>query len=498
MKIKTFLNFFVFVNIALLLPSFVLAGVDKLVVEFEKTPLFSEANFLPGHQIQRWTKITNNDIQSHKIIVEAINKVDPNNFSQQLNLIIKEGASTLYNNSLKSFFETGEHELSNLAGNGGKTQYDFYVSFNPLSGNDYQEKTLSFDFLIGFQGDEGESEENSTSTNPEESGGTTYGSIGGGSSLPPGLTILDESVTTTVSAQCFATIYWNTTYFSTTQIVFSQESESHNFDLLAPNYGYSHSQEGDDSGQPKVTGHKITLYGLTPNATYYYRAISHASPATISRQYSFVMCPCLEQKLIQEPQNQEVLAFDNSPKARVLGESQEIILNDISTTTEQTTAPVLLANIGSFFNNGFKCLKCLPWWITGILVLLSIQKTFWLIKKFKKETEKKPKKKLLFAFSLWLMISLVSLGALIFFYLTRACFLWWIIIVFLLCHIVIYQFLIPVKPEKKKRANYFTLAQIAILILAIVWGVFAKCLPVWLIFIILAIIFVNNKKEISI
>ena len=54
-----------------------------------------------------------------------------------------------------------------------------------------------------------------------------------------------------------------------------------------PSYGYSFYKEGDDSGNPKVTFHSVTLTGLIPNTTYYFRCVSHASPPTIGREYSF-------------------------------------------------------------------------------------------------------------------------------------------------------------------------------------------------------------------
>jgi len=466
-----------------------------LVVKFEKTPLFSEANILPGNEITRWIKITNNDTTSHKIIVEAINTSDPNNLASQLNLTIKEGATNLYTGTLKDFFEKGEYQLLNLSGNGSKTQYDFSVNFNQTADNDYQGKTLSFDFLAGFQGQEG-------------GGGTIYGSMGGGGGgggLPPGLTILDESVTTTVSALCQATIYWSTTYFSTSQVVF--DTSPGKFDLTAgpPKYGYAYLKEGDDSGQEKVTAHQVTLYGLTSGETYYYRAISHASPDTISRQYSFVMCPCSQ----QNPQNPEKnpvspqpLAFNpNQAAKQVLGANQEMVpYNEIATapatTQENATNTNFLADIGNFFNKSFACLKCLPWWVGIILTLLAVQKIIWLFEKAKKEQSPDLKNKFKNAGFVWIITGIACLACALFFYFAKACFYQWLIIIFFALHILIYQFLTPSKnePQQKKKINYFALVQVIILILAVVLDIFSRCLPLWLIFIILAIIFVNNKR----
>lgn len=52
------------------------AQSSDLVVEFENTPLFKEANFLPGENISRWVKVTNNSSESKNIAVEAINIID--------------------------------------------------------------------------------------------------------------------------------------------------------------------------------------------------------------------------------------------------------------------------------------------------------------------------------------------------------------------------------------------------------------------------------------
>jgi len=293
---------------------------DNLVVEFEKTPLFDEANFMPGEGVNRWIKVTNNSGSLQDIAIETINESDPDNFSSQLGLVIKEGITELYNDTLRSFFDAGETLLSSLA-NGATTQYDLTITFNSASGNPWQGKSLGFDILIGFQGegagtvcgngikeiDEqcdgndlggytcitrgftgGELTCNSNCTFNTSSctGGTGGG--GGGGGLPPGLIIYNEAHIDVASES--VTITWLTNYFSTSQVVYGAETEAHTLNLAdnlgtPPKYGYAHTTPEYDIS-PKVTGHSVTIIGLTPGTTYYYRAVSHSSLA-ISQEHTF-------------------------------------------------------------------------------------------------------------------------------------------------------------------------------------------------------------------
>jgi len=251
----------------------------NLVVQFERTPLFNETNFVPGEGITRWVKVTNNSGDSQRIAVETINENDPDNFGSQLDLVIKEGITTLYSNTLNNFFNAGETYLSDL-NNGTTTQYDFTITFNSASGNPYQGRILGFDLLVGFQGTEG-------GLPPAPPGGDGGG---GGGGLPPGLSILDESVRVTDIEETSVTIIWTTSYFSTSYVIYGTGAEAHTLDLsdnagVPPKYGYSHTTPEYDTS-PKVTAHSVTIIGLNPATTYYFRAVSHASLA-ISRQFSF-------------------------------------------------------------------------------------------------------------------------------------------------------------------------------------------------------------------
>jgi len=128
---------------------------NPFVVQFENTPLFSEANFLPGDTVSRWVKVSNNIGETLKISVSAINVNNPDNLADVLYLQIKQGANTLYSGTLAGFISAGNVYLSDLT-NGSQTQYDFEVTFDINSGDEYAGKVLGFDFRIRLEGTNGE------------------------------------------------------------------------------------------------------------------------------------------------------------------------------------------------------------------------------------------------------------------------------------------------------------------------------------------------------
>jgi hypothetical protein len=264
----------------------VYAAPDDLVVDFESTPLFSETNFLPGNEVTRSVEVTNNTSESQDIVAEAINVVDPGDFAGALDLIISKGDTELFSGTLEEFFSAGEVSLSSIAGEGGSATYDFGVTFEPESGNGYQEDDLGFDIVIGFAG---ESEGDGGEGGGEGGGG---GGGGGGGSPgvepPPALTIVEETVETLNLTTTSVTIIWDTSYEATTRVVYGTTPDAFDFSSL-PNYGYEFSSIETDTPASisGVTSHSVTITGLISGTTYYFRSISHGSPATLSFEHSF-------------------------------------------------------------------------------------------------------------------------------------------------------------------------------------------------------------------
>jgi hypothetical protein len=266
--------------------------------------IFNEVNFLPGNAVIRYIRVTNSSGETQRIALETINESDNNGLASQMTLVIEEGATGIFNNTLRHFFDQGATFLSNLS-DGATTVYKLTITFNSDANNDYQEKTVGFDILVGFEGTEG----GLPPTEPGEGNGETISGSsasmgGGGGGLVMGLTIQDE-VTLCIS-ETDTIIRWLTSYKSTSRVVYGTQSGV--FDLTKANYGYQFSTLEEDNTPPisvnGVTGHEVDVLGLTPFTTYYFRAISHASPDTVGREMSFTTLkageksPCCEATII--------------------------------------------------------------------------------------------------------------------------------------------------------------------------------------------------------
>ncbi len=383
-------------GVGFLLTPLTFAQAQNLVVEFERRPLFNEANFLPGEGVTRWVKVTNNSGATQRIATEAINKDDPNNLGAVLNLEIKEGEVTRYNNALSQFFNAGEVFLSNLA-NGNTAQYDFIVTFYSRAGDPFQGKTLRFDLLVGFQGTEG--------------GILPGAGTGAGGFLPPGLTIPDESVRITAVEETNVTITWTTSYFSTSQVIYAKEGETHILNLtdntgMPPKYGYARTTPEYDTPAylNGVTSHSVTITGLNPGTKYYYRTVSHASLA-ISREFSFTTLGVKEEELV--PPGKEIVPLEEEiptaeeeipapeeivrpPKEIEEEVSEEIVEGKI--VEEEIEKPVLVEkkSLGEIFATEelLAAIGAMPLNLKIILIIIGIiiigLGTLWLIRKRKK------------------------------------------------------------------------------------------------------------------
>lgn len=313
----------------------VYAAPGDLVVEFENTPLFSEGNFIPGGEVAKWVKVSNNTSEPHPIIVEAINKINPNGLGDLLNLQIKENGNVLYNDSLSNFFNSGELVMSNLSGN-SSTTYDFIVGFDKTTNSDYQEKNLGFDLLIGFQGHGGQKSSDGQFNISSESSASYLGSVGGSGGPYQGLLISNEA-SPFVSGND-VTITWNTSYYSTSQVIFGPDSGGpYNLNIALPNFGYASSSPDFLN---KVLNHSVTIYNLPPG-NYLYRVVSHASPPTISFEHSFVISAI----------------YNTEDKDSDFMSSQKIIPNKISLSKKKMNGNISspISNKKEFtFNENFK------------------------------------------------------------------------------------------------------------------------------------------------
>ena len=125
-----------------MLPASSVFAADFTVL-FEQSPLFSEANFLPGGTVTRYVDVTNNTSETETIGVKAkkYTSCSVDCLADQLKLVITDGTSNLYGEvSLTDFFAAGEKKLSDL-GAGSTIRYYFTVSFLPGAENNYQDES---------------------------------------------------------------------------------------------------------------------------------------------------------------------------------------------------------------------------------------------------------------------------------------------------------------------------------------------------------------------
>src|SRR3989339_2268576 len=131
----------------------VLAVDNGTEVLFESTPLFNEANFLPGQSVTRWVKFKNNTADTLKAATKISSYTDNDGLGNWLELVIKEGTVELYKDTLKNFSIAGEQMLSDVVG-GDQKQYDFSITMKPETGDAMQGETLNFDIQVGVGSEE--------------------------------------------------------------------------------------------------------------------------------------------------------------------------------------------------------------------------------------------------------------------------------------------------------------------------------------------------------
>ncbi len=148
------------------------ALADELIltVQFEKTPLFKEANFMPGNSVTRYIRITNNTGQNGTVLIKTTNPSDSERMGDKMTLRITEGGTERQNMPLTQFLSGTILPLSNLD-NGSNTQYDLEISFDSTASDDYQGARLGFDISVGLEGEGGVTPTTFLSDNPGGGGG---------------------------------------------------------------------------------------------------------------------------------------------------------------------------------------------------------------------------------------------------------------------------------------------------------------------------------------
>lgn len=364
-----------------------------LEVTFSSDPLFKELNFYPSSETTSSIKVSNNSGNPQNIIVEATNAIDNDGLGNKLNFVIKEGNTEIYKKTLGAFLREGEVYLSSLADN-SNTNYSFNVIFDKNADNNLQNKSLGFDLCIGFQG--GSTRCGNTVISDENGGGNNT-NISGSSSSAATLTIFNEQAINIVNTDNSgtATINWNTNKLSTSQVIYGVSPGPYNLNLnTLPNLGYPLGSIEDGN---KVMNHSVLLTGLTPGATYVYRVVSHASPATVSYEHQFTIP-------LPAPENIK-LALNNNDGNQILEKEENKNLDDTSSSPDDTTdtknnnvlgASVLASGIDNILS------ACS---IYGLLILLLIYLIWILWLKKRNENKMVPEQEITNRFCLFFGLS---------------------------------------------------------------------------------------------
>ena len=122
----------------------------------------------------------------------------------------------------------------------------------------------------------------------EENNNTNGNSNDNNSGGLPYLSLSEQSITTPNVTENSITFTWTTNRESASYIIYSERGQPHSLNMSddsgnPPKYGYAYATIEYDTN-PKVTLHSVTITGLKPATTYYFRVISRGSLA-ISLEY---------------------------------------------------------------------------------------------------------------------------------------------------------------------------------------------------------------------
>jgi hypothetical protein len=175
------------------------------------------------------------------------------------------------------------------------------------------------------------------------------------------------------------TITWTTSYLSTSQVIYSRGDQPHALDLTKPNYGYAYSKEGDDSRSDKVIDHSVTITGLSPATTYYFRTVSRGSLA-VSREYIFttkgVAGATTEKPTSEKPTSEKREISEKEKEFTEVTSSVAEEIEEVSpTTTAQREKPQISEEIKkegltSLLMASLGVIRETPWMVISVVLCL--------------------------------------------------------------------------------------------------------------------------------
>jgi hypothetical protein len=246
-------------------------------VNFEKTPLFLDANIEPGDSEARTITVTNAGTGSEELYLSSANDFSTG-LGEVMSLAVTAPGSAYFTGVFDNFFTITPLSLGSIAG--GETKvFTLSAALPSGAGNAYQTKQLGFDLLIGFVGG------GSVTDNPN--GGSNDGGGGGGKTNI--LKIFNELVESVDGRT--ATLTWNTNLNASTYLVCGVVTDV-KFTLtdVAPLFGYQFVLPEQDTNT-KV--HKAILNGLEIGKYECRPAgrVSPSNPFTVGEALQFEISP---------------------------------------------------------------------------------------------------------------------------------------------------------------------------------------------------------------
>ncbi len=357
--------------------------VEASGIRISPSPIFEVENFFPGQTVTSTVIIKNEagkDYEKISLRGERISPTSTYDLAEVIHLTIKKENQIVTTTLAHLFENTLELPDSNLP-DGKTTQFEFIAQLDQNAGNEYQGKKVEFYLVFTFEGREVES----------------YAVLGwGGQYSAIGLMIYEETLKVTTSTETSFTITWMTNFPATSYVIYAKEGEPHNLDLTdntgtPPKYGYARTTLEYDI-IPKVIYHSVTITGLEPGTTYYFRAVSRGSLA-ISQEYSFttlgkkVEIGLLKEKKGVTPKREVLGEETTSPTEEIVPPPSEIL------PPEEQIIPPPLEKQAPFTYPGFASLLLAslveigrtPWKLILVIFCLITLIILALIKRKKKE-----------------------------------------------------------------------------------------------------------------
>ena len=201
----------------------------------------------------------------------------------------------------------------------------------------------------------------------------------------PAITVFNAGVRSVSNTSVI--VSWYTNIPATSRVVYGEQKIS--TPGIAPNYGYAFSTIEQDSIN-KVIFHSVTISGLTPNKTYYWRPISRGSPEVWGEELSFTTT--IETPVIEETGEEEIEPIEEPieieeevlPEFSERLDEEEAIAED--SQENQSFFAFLSNGVASIFN-ALKSLFGQKIFICSLLIIIIAFLVILLLKKRKREKE---------------------------------------------------------------------------------------------------------------